>query len=103
MILSRSGHQNYLGLCSVSTQGEKKRIIYTWAPFLEILKCTTASEKQLLSRKHHAEVERTLRLKVANNMNFYSIRYITSKTLVNFEFPFGYPKYYRDEALKSLI
>ena len=25
MILSRSGHQNYLGLCSVSTQGGKKK------------------------------------------------------------------------------
>lgn len=51
---------------------KKKRIIYIWAPSLEILKCTAASEKQLLSRKHHVEVERTLRLKVANNMNFHS-------------------------------
>lgn len=72
MILSRSGHQNYLGLYPISTQKEKKRIICIWAPSLEILKCTDASEKQLLSRKHHVEVERTLRLKVANNMNFHS-------------------------------
>ena len=73
MILSRSGHQNYLGLYSVSTQKEKKKKDYIYlGPIPRVLKCTTASEKQLLSRKHHVEVERTLRFKVANNMNFHS-------------------------------
>lgn len=37
---------------------EEKKIAYTWAPSLESLKSTPASETQLLSIEQYGEVER---------------------------------------------
>lgn len=70
MILSRSGHQNYFGFVfHLNTERKKKDYIYL-GPIPR--DSEMHGLKQLLSRKHHAEAERTLRLKVANNMNFHS-------------------------------